>query len=272
VPVLLEALDQTGADLAVASRNVAGGGYEAFSFTRRLASRIATLLARVLLYRARRVADPMSGFFAMRRNVVQNTTLRPIGYKILLEVLVRGHLKRVVEVPYQFRTRQTGESKLTIRQQWEYLYHVLRLAAVRPDDLRFLRFCLVGASGVLVNMGLLSLLVVHGLNYVIAGFMATAAATTGNFILNDRITWQERRASSFGVMTARYLQYWAVTGASTIVQVGCLALLTLSGLPYWLANLVGIGGAAVWNFSANGRWVWKPSQLAVARTISRTIY
>jgi dolichol-phosphate mannosyltransferase len=268
IPLLMEALDRADADVAVASRNVPGGGYEAFAPTRRLASRGATLLAQALLSRARLVSDPMSGFFVVRRRVVEGATLRPLGYKILLEILVRGRLSRVAEVPYRFQARGAGASKLTWRQQWEYLRHVARLLGVQPDDLRFIRFCLVGGSGAALNMGILWALAGRGVHYVQAGIAATICATTWNFLWNDLFTWRDRRSASLRVTAARYLQYWAVTGASSAVQVGLLALLTLAGLPYLVSNLVGIGVASIWNFWSNGRWTWK----APARPVMRAVY
>jgi dolichol-phosphate mannosyltransferase len=126
---LIDALDRTRADLAIGSRYVPGGSYD-FTLARRIISRIATALAWLLLRRARSVSDPLSGFFAFRRSVLDGVCLRPIGFKILLEILVRGHLARVVEVPYRFGARGAGTSKLTQAQNFEYLKHVLILSAV----------------------------------------------------------------------------------------------------------------------------------------------
>jgi dolichol-phosphate mannosyltransferase len=269
IPNLLKTLDRTGADLVVASRNIPGGDYEAFSMTRRLASRVATLFAHVLLSRARLVADPMSGFFVVRTDAVQGVELRPLGYKILLEILVRGHVRRVAEVPYRFNARQAGQSKLSVRQQWEYILHLLRLMYVQPEDLRFLRFCFVGGSGVLVNMGVLWALATRGIHYIVAGIVAAAIATTWNFLFNDSFTWRDQRSFSWRTRADRYLRYWVVTGAATVIQIGLLFLLTAVGVPYLLSNLIGIGTAAVWNFRMNNGWTWKRSASSVAEESAR---
>ncbi len=129
VPILVEALDGTGADLVVASRYVPGGSYAGLTPLRRLISLTGSGMARGLLRRARTVTDPLSGFFAFRRGVVDGVRLRPLGFKILLEVLVRGHVMKVVEVPYRFELRRGGESKLTMRQNTQYLRHLIRLSA-----------------------------------------------------------------------------------------------------------------------------------------------
>jgi dolichol-phosphate mannosyltransferase len=126
---LVEALDRTGADVAIGSRYVAGGSYD-FTLSRRVVSRVATALAWLLLRRARSVSDPLSGFFAFRRGVVDGINLEPIGFKILLEILVRGNVTRVVEVPYRFGARGAGKSKLTQAQNLEYLRHIFILSAV----------------------------------------------------------------------------------------------------------------------------------------------
>jgi dolichol-phosphate mannosyltransferase len=267
IPLLLEALERARADLVVASRHLPGGADEGLGAARRLASRAATLLARGLLSRGRLVSDPMSGFFAVRREALAGVALRPVGYKILLEVLVRARLRRVVEVPYRFQARGAGASKLSARQQWEYALHLLRLLTVQPDDLRCLRFGLVGASGVLVNMGVLWSLAGRGLHYLLAGAAATAVATTWNFLLNDVFTWRDRRSSSLSTRAARYGRYWVVTAVSAAIQLGLLVGLTTAGVPYLLSNLVGIGTAAAWNFRTNGVWTWTPPRPSVVRLV-----
>jgi dolichol-phosphate mannosyltransferase len=116
------------ADVAVASRHVPGGSAGGLEGpVRRLGSPAARLLAQALLPRARLSTDPLGGFFALRREVVEGVTLRPIGFKILLEVLVRGRVGRVSEVPYTFQPRHAGRSKASPRQMWLYLRHVARL-------------------------------------------------------------------------------------------------------------------------------------------------
>ncbi len=135
VPVLRDALEHTDADLAIASRYVPGGGYD-FTVARRIVSRVATMMAWMLLARTRSVSDPLSGFFAFRRAVVDGVRLRPVGFKILLEILIRGRISRVVEVPYRFHVRGAGESKLTALQNLEYLRHLLALSTVSASSVQ----------------------------------------------------------------------------------------------------------------------------------------
>lgn len=270
LPVMVEALERTGADLVVASRYIQGGRYETFTAMRRLTSRVATTLARLLLHRARLVSDPLSGFFAFRRSTVEDTELRPLGYKILLEILARGRIARVAEVPYEFDARTAGQSKLTLRQNLEYLRHLARLVTAHPDDLRFLRFALVGASGILVNTAVLWALAARlSVHYLYAGAAAIAVATTWNFLLNDAFTWRDRRSASIRRKATRYLQYWAVTGVGSGLHLVILYALTTLGIPYLLSNLAGIGAAVAWNYRTNARWTWKSPEQPMRRVIYR---
>lgn len=129
VSKLVAAVRDGGFEMAIGSRYVSGGAVdENWSWFRRANSRVATLLARGLT----NIADPMAGFFAIRRDVVARAgELRPLGYKIALELVVRCDCRRVVEVPIRFQDRAVGESKMSVRQQWQYLRHLGRLYVAR---------------------------------------------------------------------------------------------------------------------------------------------
>ena len=125
---LLEAMREARGEIVVASRNVEHGSVSDWKFRRRIISWTATLLAVVLLpAKIRRVKDPMSGFFLLRRAVVDGRALKPLGYKILLEVLARGKYEKAVEVPYVFEERARGGSKISLVQVWRYLVHLMRI-------------------------------------------------------------------------------------------------------------------------------------------------
>ncbi|HEY5997997.1 MAG TPA: polyprenol monophosphomannose synthase [bacterium] len=123
LPALLAAVREQGADLAIASRLVPGGAAEGWPRSRALNSRVATLLARPLTA----VRDPMSGYFLFRRDVLAGVSLKPRGYKIGLEIIVKGNAAKIVEVPFVFRDRTAGKSKLGLRQRFEYLGQVFDL-------------------------------------------------------------------------------------------------------------------------------------------------
>jgi len=127
LPALLDALESDGADVAVGSRYVRGGGIENWSTYRRLVSRVGTRLARLVLPKLRAVSDPLSGFFAVRQSALEGVEFSPQGYKILLEVLVKAEYGDVVEVPYAFSERNAGESKLTADEYVRFLDHLRSL-------------------------------------------------------------------------------------------------------------------------------------------------
>jgi dolichol-phosphate mannosyltransferase len=135
VPALVAAVRSPGCDLAIGSRYVAGGAVDKrWSWFRRLNSRAAALLARGLTD----VADPMAGFFAIKSATLSRaTTLRPLGYKIALELIVRCRCRKIAEVPIMFQDRTVGESKLSLAQQWLYLRHLGRLYAAHYLPARF---------------------------------------------------------------------------------------------------------------------------------------
>jgi dolichol-phosphate mannosyltransferase len=126
LPKLLERAKE-GYDIVIASRYVKGGGVEGWSLWRRLISRGATLLAHALFLETRKVKDPLSGFFLFRREVVEGIRLNPIGYKLLLEVLMKGEYDKVAEVPYVFKMRRRGKSKLDLREILNYALFLLKL-------------------------------------------------------------------------------------------------------------------------------------------------
>ncbi len=145
--------------MAVASRHLEGGGVSDWSVPRRIVSRAAQLIGLLILPGVvGRVSDPMSGYFMIRRSAVEGIELNPLGYKILIEVLARGRLPWVGEVPYVFQERVHGGSKATARVYLQYLRHLIGLRLADLPVNRFLRFAAVGLSGVIVDMGLLYLL------------------------------------------------------------------------------------------------------------------
>lgn len=126
LPLMLDRLRE-GYDIVVASRFVEGGGVVGWTFGRRFVSKVATILAHLLLPKTRTIKDPMSGYFMFRRSVIEGSQLSPRGFKILLEVLVKGRYRSVTEVPYIFKPRWRGKSKLDIKQIWNYIMHLYEL-------------------------------------------------------------------------------------------------------------------------------------------------
>ncbi|MBI2831625.1 MAG: glycosyltransferase [Chloroflexi bacterium] len=256
---LLEALDN-GADIAIASRYVPGGGCEGWNHIRRIMSKGAILIAHLLLPSTRSVKDPMSGYFMFRKRGVTDAKLNPLGYKILLEILLLGNFDKVAEVPYIFRTRTKGESKLNTRQQVEYLKHVYSLMRRTGELWRFVKFCMVGGSGVGVDEGMLYLLAgIGGLRPVeLASALSAETAIISNFTLNDIFTFRDRRSPGVKAKLNRFWKFNLICLAGVGIKVGVLSLLyNFAGMHYLLANLVGIAVATLWNYLLNTWVTWR---------------
>ncbi|AGY58631.1 glycosyltransferase [Gloeobacter kilaueensis] len=270
---LLDAID-AGADVAVGSRHVSGGGVSDWSAVRRFLSRGAQLLALVLVPSiARQVSDPMSGFFALRRSVIAGAVLDPVGYKILLEVLGRGDYRTLKEVGYVFLEREAGDSKVSARLYWQYLLHLIRLGQQTGELYRFLKFGLVGASGVVVNLAALWWFKgILGWPLWEAGAAAVEIAIFSNFLLNDNWTFRAEAEREPGLVAwfVRLLRFNAICGVGAVLNIACLLLLTnLLGLYYLLSQLVAVGLSTLWNYTLNAVLNWQSEPPARTRSLTR---
>ena len=192
IPDMIQAL-QKGNEFVIGSRYVPGASTgEDWGVLRWINSKVATLMARPFT----RAADPMSGFFAFRRSLLDRAvSLNPIGYKIGLELLVKCGVTRAAEVPIHFAQRQKGESKLTFKEQLRYIQHLRRLLLFRyPSWSSILQFLVVGASGVIVNLLALTAFVALKVPMKAAVALAIALSMLSNFALNRRFTFSYARS------------------------------------------------------------------------------
>jgi dolichol-phosphate mannosyltransferase len=262
LPKLFDSILNAHADIVVASRHVNGGGVSDWRLARRFASwtaaSIATLMLPGLL---RTVRDPMSGYFLIKRSVIESVNLKPQGYKILLEVLARGRYRTVVEVPYVFEERKEGGSKLGPKQYLEFFAHLGRLAGETGQIGRFLRFCTVGLSGVFVNEGTLRFFTETGsIYYVYSSILACEIAIVSNFLFNEFWTFQDRSNQRPTVIDRlrRFLKFNLICAIGVILNVTVLwALTDLAGLYYLISNLFGIGVSTLWNYGLNSNITWE---------------
>lgn len=198
VPELVGEGERTGADLVVASRYLPGGSRAGLAGGYRVAvSRGATWLAKGLFPRALRgISDPMSGFFAMRRSAVTGAVtteaLKPLGYKILMELAVRCQPQKTAEVPFVFQERFAGESKSTAREGMRFLTHLAALRSASPLA-RMIGFGLIGLSGFVPNLLALWLLTHVGMQYLAAEVVANQAGVLWNFLLIENLLFRDRR-------------------------------------------------------------------------------
>jgi len=275
---LLSAIEQ-GADLAVASRHIEDGGVSDWSMIRRFLSRGAQLLGLVILPNVLgRVSDPMSGYFLVHHSAVNPQDLNPLGYKILIEVLARGNIKQIAEVGYVFQERQAGKSKVSWKHYLDYLHHLirLRLSLGRLGKLRqrlplpikrFIRFGLVGLTGVFVDMSVLYLL--HDPTTLAWGLtrskiIAAEVAIINNFAWNDAWTFRDLalQQQGWGKSLKRLLKFNIVCLVGLALNVLLLNLLfNILGVHYLLANLIAIAAVTLWNFWINLKLSWRVTEV-----------
>lgn len=252
---LLGALD-AGCDMVVGSRYAPGGAVDrTWSLWRYLSSRLATLLTLPLVH----CADPMSGFFAISRRALPDLeTLRPIGYKIGLELMVRGGL-RVREAPIGFRDREQGSSKMNWRRQWEFLRHLYRLYNCRFDGpARVLMFGLVGASGFVVDVACYLVLGWAGVEHRLARFLSFWPAVTWNWLGNRKVTFRARprqpRVRQWArFVTASLVGLTANVGGYTVLT----SVFEVFDRHRPLAFMIGVGLGGSFNFLLSNLYVYR---------------
>lgn len=254
---MLELLRGGSCDLVVGSRYVAGGGIGTWDKDRARASRAATWLARVALKAP--ISDPMSGFFMLRSELIEATSRRlsAIGFKILLDILASApEPVRVRELPYRFRERHAGESKLDTRVAWDYLVLILDKKVGHYIPARFLVFSLVGGLGVFVHLAVLSTLFkLASASFLVGQTVATFAAMTFNFSVNNVLTYSDLRLRGW-----RWVRGWI--SFTLACSVGALANVGIANYlfkhdSYWVLSAVaGIVVGAVWNYAVTRMYTW----------------
>lgn len=257
--IYLEAME-TGSDLVVASRFCRGGDKGAFSRLRSALSRLSTRAA-VLLFPTRlwHVSDPMSGCFMVRREAVDLDSLRPRGFKILLEILVRTPGLRVSEVPFGFGERNAGHTKASAREALRYLRQLGRLELGQLSA-RFGRFTVVGATGLVVNTLLLAAFAeVIGIFYVLAAILATQGSTLWNFCLTEAWVFAGREHKLSG--GRRAAMFFAMNNAALALRVPLLVVLTSGlGINLLLANVLSLVALTLVRFGVADVWIWAKAQ------------
>jgi len=246
-------------DLVVGSRFVPGGGTGDWDRDRVAKSAFATRLSRAVLRVDLR--DPMSGFFMIRTGIARALAprLRAIGFKILLDILTAAPAPlRFAELPYVFRLRTEGESKLDHVVAMEFLIALYDRRFGRIVPVRFAMFAAIGAVGVVMHMAVLILLHLGlGTGFLTAQIAATAAAMTGNFFLNNALTYRDRRLRGGPALFRGWLSFCLVCGIGAFANVGVAAFLHDAKTDTWAVSaLAGVLVGAVWNYALSRRFVW----------------
>jgi dolichol-phosphate mannosyltransferase len=255
---MLRLLRANTVNLVVATRYGDGGSAAALSSERAWGSRLATELAHRLL--KLKLSDPMSGFFMLRRELVEEIAprLSTQGFKILLDIVVTaGERLRIAELPYAFRGRLHGESKLDAGVALDYLGLLLAKATDDLVSLRFALFCLVGATGIGVHFATLTVgYDMLGMAFVWAQTLATSVAIGSNFVINNILTYRDRRLRGLTFLTG-LARFYLVSAAGLVSNIGVSDWLFVNAQKWWVAGLAGAVVSVVWNYVAASLFVWR---------------
>jgi dolichol-phosphate mannosyltransferase len=256
LPRLLQAAKQDGADIVVASRYMRGASTGELAAPRVRISRLASALSRVL---ARGLTDPMSGFFVVKRAFLERVVRRLYGrgFKILLDLVAaaRGEV-RLAELPYHMRKRQHGESKLGARVIAEFFMLLAYHLTGRLLPARFFLFAAVGVTGLGVHLAVLT--AVFGAtrgNFLASQALATWAAMTSNFFLNNTFTYGDQRLRGARLWRG-LLSFYIACGIGAFINLAVAEWLFLKSAAYWAAGLAGAAIAALWNFYTTASFTW----------------
>ena len=253
---------EEGRDVVIGSRFVEGGTTPDFSFSRLLMSKVGNLLVRYV-GGITQVKDCTSGYRAIRASYLKEldfSYLSTRGYSfqssLICDLAWRG--ANISEIPIEFSSRQGGDSKLALRDQIEFLLNIPRLGFRNLED--FMKYSLVGVSGVFVNLGLyLFLTRYYEISEVVAPLIAIESALISNFILNNFWTFGKRITQSR--IRVKFVKFHLVSGFSALINYSAfLTLFLVFGLYDILANLIGIGLAAIVNYLINSNWTWKDNK------------
>ncbi len=257
LPLMLAAL-QGGAQLAVGSRHVAGGDSAGLSSP--LRERLSTTGIRVAqLVTGTKVNDPMSGFFMLRRDLFEALAARLTGqgFKILLDLILASPQKLdIVEIPYKFRPRAAGESKLDALVLAQFAGLLIDKALRGTVPLRFITFALVGAFGVLVNLVVLEIAQAAGLDFGAAQTAGTIVAMVANFQLNNQLTYRAQRLKGRKVWRGLLL-FLVVCSLGAFANIGIARALYAEHGSGLLAGAAGAAVGVVWNYAVSATLVWR---------------
>lgn len=258
LPEMLRSLKTEDLDIVVGSRYAPGGGVGEWDRRRQWMSRFANRLGQLLI-RAD-LADPMSGFFMLRADVLGSgaRSLSAVGFKILLDIFASAPRPlRFKELPYEFRQRTAGESKLDHAVLWEYLLMLLQKALGPAIPVRFIAFSLIGGSGVVVHMAVLwTLYRGLGVDFVTGQAAAALVAMTTNFFLNNLLTYRDMRLRGRRLVWG-WVSFVLACSVGAIANVG-IATYLFRADSYWvLSALAGIVVGAVWNYAVTAVYTWR---------------
>lgn len=258
LPEMLRRMRVENLDLVVGSRNLAGGSMGEFASWRVKLSQLGKRLS--LMGAEHELSDPMSGFFIVRVSTFERFAYRlsAIGFKILLDiVLSAGPGLRIGEVPYRFRQREFGESKLDVLVGLEYFELLVDKHLGNVVNVRFVLFAMVGALGVAVHLLILSaLLKLAGLSFATGQAVTTFFVMILNFVLNNSVTYRDRRLRGWRFLGG-LITFCLACGLGVAANVAIASEAFRRGVPWVLAAVTGLLFTAVWNYGVTSMTTWR---------------
>lgn len=255
---MLTELRRGDLDLVVGSRYIDGGSVGDWTALRERGSRFMTWLGQALL--KVKVADPMSGFFMLKRTFLDRVVpqLSGIGFKVLIDIIssARGDV-RIKELPYEFRPRSAGISKLDTLVVWEYFHLLLDKSLGRLIPVRFAAFSINGGVGLIFHLAVLGILYRRmEIDFYTAQALATLVAMTNNFFLNNLLTYRDQRFRGLSIF-AGLGGFYLACGLGAVTNLQLAEFLFGYGVPWSVAGIVGALVGAVWNYAVTSSLVWR---------------
>lgn len=255
---MLALLENQNLDIVVGSRYIDGGGVGEFSKLRSKVSKLATSLANKFI--GLEIQDPLSGFFIVKRSYVLPIldSLSGKGFKILLDIILSSKsAPKIGEVPYVFKTRLAGKSKLNSVIVLEYLVLLLEKRFSFSVPLDFVSYMLVGLFGVFVHLAVLyGALLIFGFNFISAQLLATLAAMANNFLLNNKYTFfQSSHDGKFILIAA--IKFYLLCSIGLLINLSISTNLFSYGIPWYVAGFMGTIISAIWNYMSSKLVVWR---------------
>ena len=265
IPRLLRHAQKSGSDVVIGSRLAPGGDSSSLGFTRNMISHVFALTTRIAFpQRLWNVTDPLTGFFLTKRSSLNPNGLKPDGFKILLEILVSHPHLKVSEVPIQFGHRNAGESKASIKETVKFFRGLYRLRMAGNEN--FMRFLLVGMSGLVVNsLALVAFTELAGIHYVISAAIATQVSTLWNFGLTE--TWVFGKRATERPFVQRLVSFLLINNLLLILRGPIITLLVgRLGIHYLIANLASLFVMTLLRYLLADKWIWNKDNQSTTTT------
>jgi dolichol-phosphate mannosyltransferase len=261
LPEMVRLLQSRRLDVVVGSRRTAGGSMGEFAKKRVRLSDLGSRVSKLVCHR--NVTDPMSGFFVVNSRFFRAsvTHLTGTGFKLLVDILASSPTPpRVAEVPYRFRHRLAGESKLDVNVELEYLFLIVDKVVGHYLPTRFLFFVGVGSLGLLIHLSILGVFhLFDGAAFSLGQVVATLSAMMFNFFLNNLVTFRDRRLKGIALLRG-IVFFCAACSMGVLINLSFAQRLLSAGLPWYLAGLSGVAISSFWNYCVNTIATWRRTQ------------